>query len=160
MSTERSQRDRGSLFENKDKRKPSQPDMQGDCSIDGAPYEIRAWRREEQLTIGVAPPRRDQNTYPPDAFRGALEPVAKPKGKRGADAEPTPAWSGDITGDEASYTVRAFEKQGKSGTYFTLTFERLERAPKAAAEPIADDEDGDAAEDDDDLDPPDTHSRV
>jgi hypothetical protein len=131
MSTERSQRDRGSLFENKEKRKPSQPDMQGDCSIGGTPYEIRAWRREEQLTIGVAPPRRDQNTYPPDAFRGALDPVAaKPKSKRNADAEPTPSWSGEIDGDEARYIVQAFEKQGKSGTYFTLSFERTEK-PKA-----------------------------
>jgi len=29
--------------------------------------------------------------------------------------------------DEAAYTVRAFEKQGKSGLYFTLTFERIEK---------------------------------
>ncbi len=130
MSIERSNRDRGSLFENNLKRKPSQPDMQGDCSIDGVAYEIRAWRREEQLTITVAPPRGDQNTYPPDAFRGALDPMPKTKSKRGASDEPTPAWTGEITGDEASYTIRAFEKQGKSGTYFTLTFERLERAPK------------------------------
>jgi hypothetical protein len=29
--------------------------------------------------------------------------------------------------DEAAYTVRAFEKQGKSGMYFTLSFERIEK---------------------------------
>ena len=29
--------------------------------------------------------------------------------------------------DEAAYTGRAFEKQGKSGMYFTLTFEPIEK---------------------------------
>jgi hypothetical protein len=33
--------------------------------------------------------------------------------------------------DEAAYTVRAFEKQGKSGLYFTLTFERIEKPAQA-----------------------------
>jgi hypothetical protein len=136
MSTDRSTRDRGSLFENAQKRKPSQPDLQGDCSIAGAPYEVRAWRREEQLTITVAPPRGDQNTYPPDAFRGALDATPKPtSSKRGAakEAAAIAAWSGDIVGDEASYKVSAFEKQGKSGTYFTLSFDRIERAAVVAA---------------------------
>lgn len=151
MSTERSNRDRGSLFENKEKRKPSQPDMQGDCSLGGAPYEIRAWRREDQLTVTVAPPRKDQNTYPPDAFRGALDKVDAPKGKRGAEDEPTPAWSGEIEGDEARYLVRAFEKQGKSGSYLTLGFERLEKikAPTPEFEwetQSTDDEDDDEGE--------------
>ncbi len=110
--------------------------MQGDCSLAGAPYELRAWRREEQLALSVAPPRGDQNTYPPDALRGALDPVPPPsRSKRGAskDEGAVAAWSGDITGEDASYTVRAFEKQGKSGTYLTLTFERIE---KKAAEPL------------------------
>src|SRR5437868_926592 len=56
MSDERT-RDRGSLFENADKKKPSQPDLQGECRIGGVDYEVRAWRREEQLTIAVAPRR-------------------------------------------------------------------------------------------------------
>jgi hypothetical protein len=137
MSTEQSKRDRGSLFENAQKRKPSQPDMQGDCSIAGAPYEVRAWRREEQLTISVAPPRGDQNTYPPDTFRGALDPTPKSSSRRGAKEDAAiAAWTGDITGDEASYTVRAFEKQGKSGTYFTLSFDRIEKVPEPVEEPI------------------------
>jgi len=139
MSSERVLPDRGRLFENAQKRKPSQPDMQGDCSIAGVAYEIRAWRREEQLTLGIAPPRGDQNTYPPDVFRGALDPVAPPKRSKRGNAEdegPTPSWSGDIVSDEAAYTVRAFEKQGKSGTYFTLTFERTEKPVEAPpAEP-------------------------
>lgn len=129
--------DHGKLFENNEKRKPSQPDLQGDCSIAGAPYEVRAWRREEQLTISVAPPRGDQNTYPPDTFRGALEATPKATGRgRNAAKEDAAlaAWTGDITGDEASYTVRAFEKQGKSGTYFTLSFARLEKRVEAPTE--------------------------
>ena len=135
MSTDQSTRDRGSLFENAQKKKPSQPDLQGDCSIAGTPYEVRAWRREDQLTLTVAPPRGDQNTYPPDTFRGALDPGPKTSARpnpRGGPKEAAPTWVGDITGDDASYTVRAFEKQGKSGTYFTLSFERLERAVKPA----------------------------
>jgi hypothetical protein len=125
-------RSRGNLFEYAQKQKPSQPDFHGDCTIDGTAYEIRGWRREGQLALTLAPPRGDKNTFPPDVFRGALDP-APPKPTRGksktADpaAAPTPAWSGNIVSDEAAYTVRAFEKQGKSGMYFTLTFEPIEK---------------------------------
>ena len=135
MSNERS-RDRGNLFEHKEKLKPSQPGYHGDCTIEGVTYEIRGWRREDQLTISLAPPRGDRNTYPPEVFRGALEaaPPAKPtRGGRGRGAEEaaaTPAWSGDIMSEDAAYTIRAFEKQGKSGLYYTLTFERIERPAK------------------------------
>ena len=66
-------RDRGKLFETTEKKKPSEPDFFGDCTIDGTAYEIRGWRREDQLTISIAPPRGDRNTYPPDVFKGALE---------------------------------------------------------------------------------------
>lgn len=41
-----------------------------------------------------------------------------------------PAWSGIIVSDEAAYLVRAFEKQGKSGMYFTLAFEKTEKPAK------------------------------
>lgn len=136
MSTERT-RDRGNLFEYAQKQKPSQPDFHGDCTIDGTAYEIRGWHREDQLALSLAPPRGDKNTFPPDVFRGALDPApAKParansRGSRERSTEPAaalmPAWSGDIVSDEAAYTVRAFEKQGKSGMYFTLSFERIER---------------------------------
>jgi hypothetical protein len=126
-------RDRGNLFENAQKKKPSQPDYQGDCTIDGTAYEIRGWRREDQLTVNFAPPRGDQNTYPPDVFRGAFEAVPARAGRRGAkDAEPTPVWMGDIVSDDAAYTVRAFEKQGKSGMYLTLSFERIEKPTHVA----------------------------
>ncbi len=133
MSNGHSQ-DRGKLFANAQKLKPSQPDFQGECTLDGTPYEIRAWRREDQLTISLAPPRGDRNTYPPDVFRGALE-AAPPKppvrGKdkdRGAAKEvvATAAFTGDITSDEAAYSISAFEKQGKHGVYYTLSFARLE----------------------------------
>lgn len=135
MSNERT-RDRGNLFENMQKLKPSQPGFHGDCTIDGTTYEIRGWRREDQLALSFAPPRGDKNTFPPDVFRGALDPVAKPgrAGGRGskepAATTPTPVWSGDIVSDEAAYTVRAFEKQGKTSMYFTLSFERLEKPPQ------------------------------
>jgi hypothetical protein len=136
MSNEHT-RDRGNLFENTQKKKPSQPDLQGNCTIATTAYEIRGWRRGDQLTISLAPPRGDHNTYPPDVFRGALDAVpARPvrPGRRAAEAEApaTPAWTGDIASDEVSYTVRAFEKQGKSGLYFTLSFERLEQRPSIA----------------------------
>ncbi len=121
-------RDRGNLFENAQKKKPSQPDCQGDCVIDGATYDISARRREDQLVVSLAPTRGEKNTYPAEAFRGALEAAPPARGKaRDTEAAPTPAWTGDITGSEAAYTVRAFTKQGKSGTYFTLSFERLEK---------------------------------
>jgi hypothetical protein len=126
MSNEHT-RDRGNLFEYAQKQKPSQPDFHGDCTIDGTAYEIRGWHREDQLVLSLAPPRGDKNTFPPDAFRGALDPApARSKASsRNPDAALTPAWSGDVVGDETAYTVRAFVKQGKSGTYFTLSFERI-----------------------------------
>jgi hypothetical protein len=133
--------DRGKLFEHTEKLKPSQPAFHGDCTIDGTTYEIRGWRREDQLALSLAPPRGDKNTFPPDVFRGALDPVPpKPArgGRGGKDAEPaapTPSWSGDIVSDEAAYAIRAFEKQGKSGVYFTLTFERVEKPAKAETAP-------------------------
>jgi hypothetical protein len=133
MSNERT-RDRGNLFEHVQKQKPSQPGFHGDCTIDGTTYEIRGWRREDQLALALAPPRGDKNTFPPDVFRGALDPVpAKPAranaraSQETSPAAPTPVWSGDIVSDEAAYTVRAFEKQGKSGMYYTLSFERIEK---------------------------------
>ncbi len=158
MSDERT-RDRGNLFANPDKKKPSQPDMQGDCTIDGTAYEIRGWKRGEQLEVSLAPPRGDRNTYPPDVFRGALdaapEPPAPPptkggggKGKKGkggggdeapAKAAPKPlstepAWTGTIISEEVAYAVRAFEKMGKSGLYWTLAFERLAEKPEPSSE--------------------------
>jgi hypothetical protein len=133
MSDERT-RDRGNLFEYEQKQKPSQPDFHGDCTIDGTAYEIRGWRREDQLALSLAPPRVDTNKFPPEVFRGALDPAppkpARAKSKRESkepEGPPTPAWSGDIVSEEAAYTVRAFEKQGKSGMYFTLSFERIEK---------------------------------
>lgn len=133
MSNDRPQ-NRGKLFEYAQKQKPSQPDFHGDCTIDGTEYEIRGWHREGQLALSLAPPRGDKNKFPPDAFRGALDPApAKPArvSTRGSkETEPAaaiPAWSGDIVGAEAAYTVRAFEKHGKSGPYFTLTFERIDK---------------------------------
>ncbi|MDQ3370580.1 MAG: hypothetical protein M3680_34615 [Myxococcota bacterium] len=132
MSNDRSTRDRGNLFTNAQKLKPSQPDFQGDCTIDGTSYEILGYRREDQMTVSLAPPRGDRNTYPPAVFKGALEaaPPKPAKSKRGAAAEPaasTPAWTGTIESEEAAYQVSAFEKQGKSGLYFTLSFERTEK---------------------------------
>ena len=129
MSSERS-RDRGNLFEHAHKQKPSQPGFHGDCTINGITYEIRGWRREERLTLSLAPPRGDKNTFPPDVFRGELdETPAKPAraNARATDAPPAPVWSGNIVSDESAYAVRAFEKQGKSGVYYTLSFERIER---------------------------------
>jgi hypothetical protein len=133
-------RDRGNLFEHAHKQRPSQPAFHGDCTIAGTTYEIRGWRRQDQLAISLAPPRGDKNTFPPEVFRGALDPApTKPsragaRGKQEAGAAaPTPAWSGTIVSDEAAYTVCAFEKQGKSGVYFPLSFERIERpAPDAS----------------------------
>lgn len=127
MSSEQPNRNKGRLFENAEKKKPSQPDMRGECTIEGAAYEIQAWEREEQLTITLAPPRGAHNTYPPEAFRGALDPA--PSGRAAAkESGEAPIWIGNIAGNEGSYSVRAFRKQGKSGSYLTLTFE-----PVAAA---------------------------
>jgi hypothetical protein len=134
--------DRGKLFEYAQKQKPSQPDFHGDCTIDGMAYDIRGWHREDRLALSLAPPRGDKNTFPPDVFRGALDPApakparAKPRqssqGDKDDEATPTPAWSGNIVSDDAAYTVRAFEKQGKSGMYFTLSFERIEKPAQDA----------------------------
>lgn len=132
--SDRHTRDRGNLFEHAQKQRPSQPGFHGDCTIDGTTYEIRGWRREDQLALSLALPRGDRNTFSPEVFRGALDPApAKParagarRTKEADDAAPTPAWSGTIASDEAAYLIRAFEKQGKSGLYFTLSFERVER---------------------------------
>jgi hypothetical protein len=126
MSTDHT-RNRGSLFANGDKRKPSQPDMRGDCTIDGTTYEMSAWRRDDQLALTLAPARGDQkNAYRPDAFRGALDAAAKTSSH---DSKDEPVWTGEIAGDEHSYSVRAFQKQGKSGPYLTLTFEPLTMPP-------------------------------
>jgi hypothetical protein len=140
MSNDR-MRDRGNLFPSADKKKPSQPELFGDCVIDKVAYEIRGWHREEQLALSIAPPRGDRNTYPPDVFRGSLEAVVTKPAKRGAPVEVAPAWSGEIESDDAAYKVQAFEKQGKSGQYFTLSFERTEKkgpivaAVRASEEP-------------------------
>jgi hypothetical protein len=150
MANDRSLRDRGNLFENKDKKKPSQPDVQGDCSIDGTAYEIRGFRRGDELTVHLAPPRGDQNTYPPDVFRGTLEAVpvrpvrANPRGPKPADLPQAPSWVGDLVSDEAAYKISAFEKQGKSGMYYTLSFERIERPVAESVAPA----DADADDDD------------
>ena len=150
MSNDRSTRDRGNLFENKDKKKPSQPDFQGDCTIDNTAYEIRGFRRGDELSVHFAPPRGDQNTYPPDVFRGSLDAIpvkpvrANQRGPKPADLPPAPAWVGDIVSDDAAYKISAFEKQGKSGLYFTLSFERIEPPAADAVAPADEDEDDDA----------------
>jgi hypothetical protein len=127
-------RDRGNLFEYAEKQKPSQPGFHGNCTVDGVEYEIRGWLREEQLTINLSPPRGDKNTIPTPVFRGVLDPAPPkpPRSKKGdqTPAEPTPAWSGNIISDDAAYRMSAFEKQGKSGLYFTLSFERIEMPAK------------------------------
>lgn len=147
MSQERS-RDRGNLFEHAHKQRPSQPGFHGDCTIDGVTYEIRGWRREERLAISLAPPRGDKNTFPPDVFRGELDPAPAKAARAGArapkDTAPTPAWSGDIVSGDAAYTVRAFEKQGKTSLYFTLSFERIEKPARDAG--ASDWDVGDAAD--------------
>ncbi|MBW2462724.1 MAG: hypothetical protein JRH11_13825 [Deltaproteobacteria bacterium] len=112
---------KGRLFENRDKRKPSQPDMQGEGRIDGKPYAIQAWIRENQLVLSFSPPRDGTNSYPPEEFRGALDPA--PERRRGGDDGPAPTWTGDIAGDEGAFDVRAFEKQGKSGQYLDLVLQ-------------------------------------
>jgi hypothetical protein len=128
-------RNRGNLFENLEKKKPSQPDFQGDCTIDSVAYEIRGYRREDQLTVTLAPPRGDRNTYPPDVFRGALEAVPVKPTRKGVPKDTTqPAWVGEIKSDDAAFTVKAFEKQGKSGMYFTLQFEPLEAQAESPAD--------------------------
>ncbi len=145
MSNEHT-RDRGKLFEYAEKQKPSHPAFHGDCVIDGTTYEIRGYHREAQLAISIALPRGDKNTFPPDTFRGSLEAAPpKPVGKKGKggkgkgpavvddDAPAVPAWSGTIVSDESAYVMRAFEKQGKSGVYFTLSFEKTEK-PAAETE--------------------------
>lgn len=125
--------DRGKYFTNPDKKKPSQPDVFGDCVIDNVPYELHGFKRSEGLVVHVAPPRGDRNTYPPDVFRGVLHIVEKPaapKGKRGApppDTGPAVAARGVIVGEETAYTVTATEKQGKSDLYWVLTFEKTEK---------------------------------
>jgi hypothetical protein len=127
MSTQQQHsRDRGSLFHNIDKQKPSQPDMRGDCTIAGATYDMQAWRRNEQLSLTLAPTRVGKNTYPPDAFRGALDPAPKAHARAADDDAPAPAWIGNVVGDELTYSVRAFPKQGKSGPYLSLYFETAE----------------------------------
>lgn len=143
MSNERT-RDRGNLFENTQKKKPSQPDFHGDCVLGGVSYEIRGWRRDDQLTVSLAPPRGDRNTYPPDAYRGALDaapvrPAARNNARGGDEAVVSPAWTGQIESPEAAYALRAFEKQGKSGRYFTLSFEPVDLAAQAAAELVSTD---------------------
>jgi hypothetical protein len=144
MSNDRT-RNRGNLFEYAQKQKPSQPDFHGDCTIEGTEYEIRGWHREDQLALGLAPPRGDTNKFPPDAFRGALDPAPARASTRGSKAtEPAvavPAWSGNIVGDEAAYAVRAFAKQGKSGPYFTLTFERIEKPAQTSSWDTSDGDD-------------------
>jgi hypothetical protein len=142
MSSEAT-RDRGKLFTNAEKKKPSQPDLQGDCTIDQVDYEIRGYRRGEDLTVNLAPPRGDKNTYPPDVFKGTLDPVEKPKapkGKKGAPAAPPElglAWVGIIVSEDAAYRLSATEKQGKTDIYWTLSFERVEK-PTAESEWVDD----------------------
>lgn len=128
-------RDRARLFDNKDKRKPSQPDMQGDGRIGGKNYAITAWIRDDELHLSLAPPRDGSNTYPPEEFRGVLE--TAPRAKKGAEG-PAPVWQGDIDGEELTYAVKAFSQQGKSGNYLSLEFAEGTRKPPVGFEPEAD----------------------
>ncbi len=108
-------RPRGRLFENKEKRKPSHPDLQGEGRIAGQPLTITGWLREEQLVLSWAPPRtRDSRRYPPEKFRGALVP---------GDGSDAAVWVGRIESDDSTFEVRCYEKQGKSGSYLELTLE-------------------------------------
>jgi hypothetical protein len=65
-------------------------------------------------------------------FRGALDAAparsARASARGAAEGTPMAAWSGDIASDDAAYTVRAFEKQGKTSMYFTLSFDRVEKS--------------------------------
>lgn len=130
MSSEAS-RDRGKLFTNPEKKKPSQPDIHGDCVIDQVAYEIRGYRRGDELAVHLAPPRGDKNTYPPDVFRGTLDAAARPAPPKGKKGQPPPkpelgvAWEGIIVSDEAAYRMTATEKQGKTDIYWVLGFERV-----------------------------------
>lgn len=125
VSNHHQNRNKGSLFDNAEKRKPSHPDLRGECAIDGEAYDMQAWRRDDQLALSLAPARNGSGAYPPDAFRGSLdEPTGRPRSEDGKGA--APAWVGDVVGDEASFAVKAFAKQGKSGPYLTLFFERIE----------------------------------
>jgi len=150
MSSEAS-RDRGKLFTNPEKKKPSQPDIQGDCVIDQVAYEIRGYRRGDELAVHLAPPRGDKNTYPPDVLRGTLDAAerpAAPKGKRGQPA-PKPelglAWVGIIVSDDAAYRLSATEKQGKTDIYWVLSFERVEKPAEETEWVDADADAGDSA---------------
>lgn len=127
MSTEHT-RNKGRLFANADKKKPSQPDLRGNGAIDGVTYDISAWRRDDEVSLRIAP-TRSGNAYPPDAFRGELHPTPGRGGRDDEDAAEVPAWTGTIEGDEQSYAVRAFQKQGKSGPYLNLFFELTEPEP-------------------------------
>lgn len=93
--------------------------MLGDGRIEGQNYAISAWVRDDTLSISLAPPRTKSNKYPPEAFRGSLEP-----GEHYGSGDDAPTWAGTIAGDEGSFEVRAFEKTGKSGTYLTLELAR------------------------------------
>jgi hypothetical protein len=125
--------DRGKFFTNTEKKKPSQPDVFGDCVIDGVALEIRGYKRGEELVLHIAPPRGDKNTYPPDLFRGSLDPVERPvvpKGKKGApppEVGPVVAWQGVIVGEDTAYQITATEKQGKTDIYWVLAFEKTEK---------------------------------
>ncbi len=128
-------RDHGKLFENKDKKKPSQPDMQGDCTIGGVSFEIRAYKRGDELEVALAPPRGDRNTYPPDVFKGTFEAVPQKTAKQKLkETVAAPLWKGEIESEDAAYRVQAFEKQGKSGPYLTLQFEKGEKVAKPPVE--------------------------
>ena len=104
--------------------------MRGDCTIDGTAYDMTAWKRDDALALSLAPAREGhKNTYPPEAFRGSLEePASAAHGARGDASEDAtkPVWVGSVVGEEHSYAVRAFPKQGKSGPYLTLFFEVTE----------------------------------
>ena len=62
-----------------------------------------------------------------------MENIAVPRARpvqRASSVMPTekevPAWVGNVVGDEQTYAVRAFQKQGKSGPYLSLYFESAE----------------------------------
>jgi hypothetical protein len=121
MSNEE-ERHRGQLFDNRDKRKPSQPDMQGKGRVGGQPYAISAWIREGRLVLSFEPPRTKSNAPPTGELRGTLD--------RASESEDGPLWRGDVAGEDASFVVRAFQKTGKSGAYLTLELMRSgETAP-------------------------------
>jgi hypothetical protein len=96
----------GAIFDNDRKQNDRQPDMTGNCIIDGKPYRISAWRkpgsRGEFLSLAFSEPQPQQGRSDSPQSRPASQPPTR-TGTRPAPATQQFQDGGAAAGDDSPF---------------------------------------------------------